>query len=197
MGTKGKKQKRNSRSDVSQKKAFKEFLVKTIGIDENFITTTGNEADVVVLNKDGVPEKFFELKTSKKTEENLSKKGYFGAASLTEWYVAYKRPEDYYFVFIIGKARKNYKYLIVKAKDLYSYATVPPFAIYINIKFGEYLNAFKKLNEVKKIDSIDDEVTHILPKQRSEDRSSLGVNDEIIDELHKKYEELKSLYLAQ
>ena len=191
---KGKKQKRNSRSDVSQKKAFKEFLVRTMGIEKELITTTKNEADVVVLNKNGDPEKYFELKTSKKTEEDLSKKGYFGAASISEWYAAYKRPEDYYFVFIIGKARKNYKYLILKAKDLYSYATVPPFAIYINIKFGEYLNAFKKLNEVKTINNIDDEVTHILPKQRSEDQSSLGVDDEIISELHKKYEELKSIY---
>lgn len=195
MSKEAKKQDPGSQGDVPFKKAFKEFLAHTMGIDKDDIKTTLNEADVVVF-KDGKPYKYFELKTSRLDDDKLKKKGYFGAASITEWKLAVDNPDDFYFVFMKGKD-PDYEYMMVKAKDLYSYATVPPFAIDIKIKVKEHIekNQFKKLSE--EITCIDDQVTHIEPKKRRKNRKSLGVDESVIRDLDAYFKKLRESYLAQ
>lgn len=194
MSKEAKKQDPGSQGDVPFKKAFKEFLAHTMGIDKDDIKTTLNEADVVVF-KDGKPYKYFELKTSRLDDDKLKKKGYFGAASITEWKLAVDNPDDFYFVFMKGKD-PDYEYMMVKAKDLYSYATVPPFAIDININIGKYLDKFKVLSNNDVIEDIDAELTRLEPKERRKNRNSLGVNNTIIKRLSELYKGLKDEYLA-
>ncbi len=195
MSTEGKGQSENPKSDTKQKLAFAEFLKHVKGVDVDTINTKSQCVDVEA-KINGIY-KFFELKTSGKQESDLEKQGYFGAATITEWKKAVENPQDFYFVYVIGNEKEGYKYMIVKAEDIFSYSMVPPFKINININIGRYLNKFKALSKGDMVDDIDAEVIQLEPKERRKSRKSLGVNDTIIKRLCELYKGLKEEYFAQ
>lgn len=193
MGAKEKNQSENPQSDVKQKQAFAEFIKHVKGVDPDSVHQNVDDVDVVACI-DG-RKRYFEIKTSRKSEDELYEKGYFGAASLSEWNRAMKNLDDFYFVYIIGDEKKGYKYLMVKAEDILSYATVPPFAIYMNIKMRKFLSNFKALKDGEKIESIESEITQLPYKPRKPSQTSFGVNKTVIENLYDFYTKQKELYL--
>lgn len=130
MSTEGKGQSENPKSDTKQKLAFAKFLKHVKGVDVGSINTKSQCVDVEA-RINGI-DKYFELKTSSKPEKDLKKQEYFGTATITEWEKAVENPQDFYFVYVIGNEKQGFKYMMVKAEDVFSYSTVPPFKININ-----------------------------------------------------------------
>lgn len=194
MSTEGKNQIEKPQSDTKQKLAFAEFLKHVKGVDVGSINTKSQCVDVEA-RINGI-DKYFELKTSNKPEKDLKKQEYFGAATITEWEKAVENPQDFYFVYVIGNEKQGFKYMMVKAEDVFSYSTVPPFKINININIGKYLDKFKVLSNNDVIEDIDAELTRLEPKERRKNRKSLGVNNTIIKRLSELYKGLKDEYLA-
>lgn len=80
--------------------------------------------------------KYFELKTSTKTKTEFLNEGYFGAITEKEWLCALTYKDDFYIVFVVNtdeKIKDNYIFIPVSYKDILSYASLEPFATYINI----------------------------------------------------------------
>ena len=186
------------RSDKPQKDAFAKFLKRMQGIDPDSVQQNTEGVDVVAIIDNRM--KYFELKTSRKTDGDLKEGGYFGAASITEWECAIKHPDDFYFVYIIGQSQENYRYMIVRARNVFSYATVPPFSIDININIGDYIDqrsGFRKLETEGDEVVLENEVTRIKRKQRTQNQTSFGVNTEVVRRLCKCYDKEKKRYLAK
>jgi len=195
MSTEGKNQTENPQSDTKQKLALAEFLKHVNGVDVESINIKSQCVDVEA--KINGRNKYFELKTSSKPEKDLKEQEYFGAATITEWEKAIEKPQDFYFVYVIETGEEGYKYMIVKAEDVFSYSTVPPFKINININIGKYLDKFKVLSRNDVIENIESEVTKLEPKKRRKNRKSLGVNEAIIKRLSELYKVVKDEYLVK
>ena len=186
------------RSDKPQKDAFAEFLKRMQGVDPDSVKQNTEGVDVVAMIDNRM--KYFELKTSGKKDEDLKNDGYFGAASITEWECAIKHPDDFYFVYIIGQSQENYRYMMVKARNVFSYSTVPPFSIDINIKIRDYINkkkGFRKLETEGDELVLMNEVTPLKRKPRTPNQTSFGVNTEVVRRLCKFYDKEKKMYLAK
>ena len=134
-----------NRSDTDQKSWFQEVLKTIKGVDIASIKTDEDGVDVVAII--GGKKKYFELKTTEKSDKELKEKAYFGAASITEWKCAIDHPDDFYFVYIKGTNKEDFKYLLVKVSKVFQFATIPPFAINLNVKFKDYLEDFKALSD--------------------------------------------------
>ena len=97
-------------------------------------------SDIVAKRKsDGIVE-YYEIKgalvTKDKYEEGKEK--YFGAATLTEWNVAIKCPDRYFFVIVfIEKSTGNLLgYEKYSPQELLHYSTIPPFKVNMNVPYS-------------------------------------------------------------
>ena len=182
-----------NRSDSKQKKAFMLFLKTVRGVDKESISDKNTDGVDVVARINGI-KKYFELKTTSKPDDELEKKAYFGAASINEWKCAIDHPKDFYFVYIKGE-EGAYEYLMVTARDVFSYSTVPPFSIDINIKLGNYWKNFKKLSNVEDVTILENTITRLKKKKRNPNQTSFGVSRKIIKRLYKYYVRQKAMFL--
>lgn len=126
--------KKNKKSDVKAKKAYKAHL------DNNGyknVQIVGYPSDITA-EKDGHTY-YFEIKMTKQTEK------YFGAATLTEWIQAFKTPDLFYFV--IAKTNDeevDFTFEEISPIEFMKHSTIPPFKIFFNI------NLKKETKETKR-----------------------------------------------
>lgn len=132
-----------------------------------------NDVEIISAPADIMAEKdgeiwYFEIKMTKRTDT------YFGAATETEWEQAFKDPEHYRFV--IAQTNENedqFKFIEITPEELMEASTIPPFKVYFNIDM------------------------QTGKPQKSEHRdSTLVLNKDMFDSIHKAYEEQRKLKSA-
>lgn len=129
--------KKESEEDKDNEKQKREKFIEYLEERHGSIKTISPSAFGVdiVIEIDGV-KKYFELKTSKKTLSEFKNEGYFGAITEKEWLCALTYKDDFYIVFVVNtdeKIKDNYIFIPVSYKNILSYASLEPFATYINI----------------------------------------------------------------
>ena len=98
-------------------------------------------ADIVAINNDG-EEVYYEIKATKMKRDCYNsirqKDKYFGAATLTEFNLAIKHPDRYFFVLVImdeDSPEEMIDSVEYSVLELLSYSTIPPFKINFNIPY--------------------------------------------------------------
>jgi Holliday junction resolvase len=114
----------NSKSDVSAKQAYIEYLLKK-GYEK--ATVTASPADITA-EKDGNTY-YFEIKKTSQKEV------YFGAATLTEWFEAVENETNYMFVIAKEIAENEFEFIEYTPEQFLQYSYIPPFKVYFNIDF--------------------------------------------------------------
>ena len=133
--------------EAQRRQAFKDYLSNCHGAKIQEINVYG--VDVVADIED--ERLYFELKTSDKDQVQMETTGYFGAITQNEWLCALTFREKFYLVFVIddknNKVGKDFKFFPVKFRDLFSYASLEPFATYINIPANTFRDTWLKSTE--------------------------------------------------
>ncbi len=113
----------NKKSDVNAKLAYKAYLGKK-GFSN--VRIIASPADIIAEKQNKVY--YFEIKM---TQQN---RNYFGAATITEWQQALKKPDT--FKFVIAKTSDsglNFEFIEFTPHDFLKYSTIPPFKVNFNI----------------------------------------------------------------
>jgi hypothetical protein len=140
--------KRNSKSDVKAKQAYKTHLENSGYVNVEIIR---NPCDIKA-EKDGMTF-YFEIKMTKQSTT------YFGAATMTEWIQALKTPDLFKFVIAKTDERENeFSFTEYSPIDFMSHSTIPPFKIFFNVN----LNGKTKKRTRKKAIQLTDETMTLL-----------------------------------
>jgi hypothetical protein len=117
---------KNSKSDVSAKKAFKLKLES-----EGFYDVKIVSAPADIMAKKDSKLYFFEIKmTSQSTH-------YFGGATLTEWEAAIRNSDTFRFVIAKKTNPDNFEFIQFTPEEFMEFSTIPPFKIYFNIDLSD------------------------------------------------------------
>ena len=170
------------------KEQFQCALKKVFGKDANIVT---NDKTTDVIYKRGVNEDdwlYFELKTTANIDKN-DKNGnhipnYFGAASLNQWIMATKYPNNYFFV-LAYKESDSYKFCLVTPDVFKTYMTGYYMHVDFNIPFTfmreKCVDGAKLINNIKNALNTKESVTfppkNDLPQQK---KNKIAELDEII-----------------
>ena len=138
---------KKNQSEAQRRQAFKDYLSNCHSAKIQEINVYG--VDVVADIED--ERLYFELKTSDKDQVQMETTGYFGAITQNEWLCALTFRDKFYLVFVIddknNKDSKDFKFFPVKFRDLFSYASLEPFATYINIPANTFRDTWLKSTE--------------------------------------------------
>jgi hypothetical protein len=111
----------NQKSDIAAKKAFSEELMQR-GYENVRITSPPTD---ITAELNGV-KFYFEIKKTAATKK------YFGAATLTEWRVAYQNPSTFFFV-VCKEQGNRFRFTQYSPREFEKFSTIPPFKIFFDI----------------------------------------------------------------
>lgn len=148
------------KSDVLAKEAFVNKLLSE-GFDSAEIKA--QPADIIA-QKDGVTW-YFEIKLTDHADKC------FGAATLTEWAQAFKKPDYYRFVVAIRNSEGKFTFRSYTPAEFMEFSTIPPFKVYFNIDFS---GAKRSRNSKKSAVALNEEnfrmMNELFNKMRSENQ---------------------------
>ena len=129
------------KSDVEAKKEYKKRLISE-GIYDS-VEITSKPADITA-EKNG-QKYYFEIKMTQKNDT------YFGAATFTEWYTAYKYPK--YYKFVIARKIKDgeFEFTEISPENFEQYCTIPPMKVYFNYPIVTKSKKRKKVKTTLKL----------------------------------------------
>lgn len=133
--------------DSDAKQAFKDFLMKNLGVEEGKIDCKKKYADVIVKT-DNNSDKwlYFEIKSSDRTQNKNNYK--FGAVFKSQWKESIRHAGYYYFVIVeklsdSGNSENNFNFYILSPDELRRYVSGYNVLTYINIRNTELEKATK------------------------------------------------------